>query len=143
MEQWIVWLVIIILLTMIEVTSLNLTTIWFVASGIVSLIISLFYDNYTVQFGIFVILGVILLITTKPVLVKHLKKKDVKTNADRIIGMHGIVTEKIEKTTPGEVKVDGKRWTAYGDNAIAKDKTVEILEINGVKLKVKEVKEEE
>ena len=84
MEQWLVWLIIVILLTLIEVATVNLTTIWFVVSGIIALIISLFVDNYILQFGIFVILGVILLITTKPFLTKFLKQYKVKTNIDRI-----------------------------------------------------------
>lgn len=136
MEQWLVWLIIVILLTLIEVATVNLTTIWFVVSGIIALIISLFVDNYILQFGIFVILGVILLITTKPFLTKFLKQHKVKTNIDRIIGMTGVVTEKIEKNKDGEVKVDGKRWTAYADKPIKKDELVKVLEIKGVKIKV-------
>ena len=136
MEQWLVWLIIVILLTLIEIATINLTTIWFVVSGIVALITSLFIDNYILQFGIFVILGVILLITTKPFLTKFIKEHKVKTNIDRIIGMTGIVTEKIGKNEDGEVKVDGKRWTAYDDEKIKKDELVKVLEIKGVKIKV-------
>ena len=136
MEQWLVWLIIVILLTLIEIATINLTTIWFVVSGIVALITSLFIDNYILQFGIFVILGVILLITTKPFLTKFIKEHKVKTNIDRIIGMTGIVTEKIGKNEDGEVNVDGKRWTAYADEKIKKDELVKVLEIKGVKIKV-------
>ena len=136
MEQWLVWLILVILLTLIEIATINLTTIWFVVSGIVALITSLFIDNYILQFGIFVILGVILLITTKPFLTKFIKEHKVKTNIDRIIGMTGIVTEKIGKNEDGEVKVDGKRWTAYADEKIKKDELVKVLAIKGVKIKV-------
>ena len=141
MEQWIVWLIIVILLTLIEITTVNLTTIWFVVSGILALIVSLFVDNYILQFGIFVVVGVILLITTKPFLTKFLKQHKVKTNLDRIIGMTGIVTEDITKTEDGEVKVDGKKWTAYADKTIKKGETVKILEIKGVKIKVERIGE--
>ena len=97
MEQWLIWLILVILLALIEVATINLTTIWFVVSGIIALIASLFIGNYIIQFGIFVIVGVILLITTKPFLTKFIKLHKVKTNIDRIIGMTGIVTEKISK----------------------------------------------
>lgn len=142
MEQWIVWLAIIIILTAIELLSINLTTIWFVVSGIVALAVSFLTDNYLIQFGIFVILGVILLVTTKPILVKKLKSKKESTNLDRVIGMKGIVTEKISKKENGEVKVDGKNWTAYADKTIKVDEVVKVLEINGVKLKVEKVEGE-
>ncbi|MCI9585141.1 MAG: NfeD family protein [Bacilli bacterium] len=142
MEQWIVWLIIIVILTFLEMITVGLTTIWFVFSGIVALVISFFTDNYLIQFGVFVILGVILLVTTRPLLQKLLKHKNEATNADRIIGMEGIVTEKITKNTPGEVKVDGKRWTAVADKVIKENSVVEVLEINGVKLKVEKVEGE-
>lgn len=139
MEQWIVWLAIIIILTAIELLSVNLTTIWFVVSGIIALIVSFLTDNYLIQFGIFVILGVILLVTTKPLLIKKLKTKKESTNLDRVIGMEGIVTEKITKRETGEIKVDGKKWTAYADKSIKQGEVVKVLEINGVKLKVEKV----
>ena len=82
MEQWIAWLILVIILALIELLTINLATIWFVISGIVALIISIFIDNYTLQFSVFVIGGVILLITTKPILTKLLKQHNFKTNAD-------------------------------------------------------------
>lgn len=136
MEQWVVWLIIVILLALIEITTVNLTTIWFVVSGIIALIISLFVGNYIIQFAAFVIVGVILLITTKPFLTKFFKQHKVKTNIDRIIGMTGVVTQAIKKNDDGEVKVDGKKWTAYADKAIKKGDLVKVLEIKGVKIKV-------
>ncbi len=136
MEQWYVWLAVIIILIFIECTTVSLTTIWFVVSGIVALFLSFFTDNYLIQFAVFVVLGIILLITTRPILLKFLKTKKERTNLDRVIGMEAVVTEPISKNNPGEVKVDGKRWTAFADKKIAKGETVKVLEINGVKLKV-------
>lgn len=130
------WLFLIIVLTVIECTTVNLTTIWFVISGIVALIISFLTDNFLIQFGAFVILGVILLITTRPILKKVIKTKKESTNYDRVIGMEGVVTSTITKHNFGEVKVDGKKWTAYADETIKEGSIVNILEINGVKLKV-------
>ena len=141
MEQWVVWLIIVILLALIEITTVNLTTIWFVVSGIIALIISLFVGNYIIQFAAFVIVGVILLITTKPFLTKFIKQHKIHTNIDRIIGMTGVVTEKISKNENGEVKVDGKRWTAFADKTIQQGDLVKVLEIKGVKIKVEKIGE--
>lgn len=136
-----IWLGIIILLTLIEISTTNLVTIWFIASALVSLILSIFVDNYFIQFLVFVILGIILLITTREYLVKLIGDKKEKTNLDRVVGMTAIVTEEIKKNSPGEVKVDGKRWTAIANKKIKVDSTVKVLEIDGVKLKVEEVSE--
>ena len=134
-----IWLIIIILLVFVEVMTINLTTIWFVVSGLVALLLSFFVDNFFIQFLVFTIGGILLLITTRPILEKLIKEHKESTNLDRIIGMTGIVTEKIEKNNNGEVKVDGKRWTAYADEVIDIESTVKILEINGVKIKVEKV----
>lgn len=131
------WIVMIVLLSVIEVLTTSLTTIWFVASALLSLFVSLITDNLFIQFGIFSIVGVLLLIFTKPTLTRLLKTKQEKTNLDRIIGMKGIVIKDITPITNGEVKVDGKVWTATSSDNLKEGDIVEVLEINSVKLKVK------
>lgn len=133
-----IWLAVVILLAIVEIISINLTTIWFVISGLASLFVSFICDNFLIQFATFVILGIILLVTTKPYLKKILKTEDSKTNLDRVEGMNGIVTEEITKKQFGEVKVDGKLWTAYADKKIKVGSMVKIIKIDGVKLKVEE-----
>ena len=133
------WLAIILILSFIEVITINLVTIWFIASALVSLLLSFFNIPFIVQFGVFVILGIILLLTTRKLLVEKVNSFKQKTNLDRVVDMEGIVTEKISKHEPGEVKVDGKRWTAISDKTIEKGKTVKIIKIDGVKLIVEEV----
>lgn len=135
-----IWLAMIITLALIEAATVNLVTVWYIASAFVAMILSLFIDNYFIEFLVFVVLGTILLFTTREYLVKLIDSKKQKTNLDRVIGMEAIVTEEIKKNHPGEVKVDGKRWTAISDKKIKIDSTVKVLEIDGVKLKVEEVK---
>lgn len=136
-----IWLGVVIALALIECMTVDLVTIWFVASGLVTLVLSFFIDSYFIQFLVFVILGVILLVTTRKYLVKLIGTRKERTNLDRVIGMTAIVTEEIKKNSPGEVKVDGKRWTAIANKKIKVDSTVKVLEIDGVKLKVEEVDE--
>jgi len=135
----ILWIIVIVILTIIEVATVNLTTIWFVGGGIVALGVSFLTDNFAIQFGVFVIVGVLLLTTTRPAAVKFLKKKSVPTNADRVINMQGIVTEEIIPNRTGEIQVDGKRWTAFAEERIEEGKIVHVVAIEGVKLKVEEI----
>ena len=113
-----VWLTIVVLLTIVEAMTVNLTTIWFVVSGLVAI-------------------G--LLIATKPFVKKFLDSRDAKTNFDRIIGMNGIVVKDIGDVNNGEVKVDGKIWTAYSDDSLKVNDKVKVLEISGSKIKVRKV----
>ena len=73
-----IWLGLIIVLTLLELSTKNLVTIWFVGSAIVSLILSIFVDNYFIQFIVFVLLGTILLVTCRDYLLKIIKAKKIK-----------------------------------------------------------------
>lgn len=135
-----IWLAIAVILAIIEMSTVNLVSIWYIISSISAMLISLMTDNISVQVAVFVLGGTILLILTKDAIKKILPEKT-KTNIDRIIGMEGIVTKEITKKVPGEVKVDGKHWTAVAEEKISIDSTVEILEINSTKIKVKKKEE--
>ena len=138
MQGFIFWLIIVIILSILEVSTVNLVSVWFIASALVSLVISFFIDSFFVQFLVFVILGIILLVTTKPIINKYLlKNKKANTNLDRVIGMTGIVTEDISKNEIGEVKIDGKKWSAIADEEIKEGTYVVAEEIKGVKLVVR------
>lgn len=135
-----IWLIIIIVLGIIEATTVNLVSIWFIISGLFALITSFIFDNFLIQFAIFVVLGVLLMITTRDVLEKKLVSKE-KTNLDRIIGMKGVVTEEIDELKIGEVKVDGKAWSAISTTKLSVGEVVKILKIEGVKLIVEREEE--
>ena len=135
-----IWLTIAVILAIIEMSTVNLVSIWYIISSILAMLISLLTDNIIIQVSVFVLGGTLLLILTKDAVKKILPEKT-KTNIDRIIGMEGIVIEKITKKTPGVVKVDGKQWTAISNETIEIDETVKILEINSTKLKVEKTKE--
>ena len=104
------------------------------------MLLALVIDSFTIQLTVFVVLGIMLLISTKSVIKKMQPKKE-KTNLDRIIGTNAVVTQTINKNSPGEVKVEGVLWTATADELIEKGSIVKILEINSTKLRVE--KEEE
>ncbi len=135
-----IWLAIVITLGLLEISTVNLVSIWFVISGIAAMLISLFTDNTTLEVSVFVILGIALLPISKKIY-KNISKTKTRTNLDRIIGMKGIVTENITKDTTGVVKVDGKVWSSYADANLEKGSAVEVLQINGVKIKVKKWEE--
>ena len=135
--MWLLWLFVIVLLTILEISTVNLVSVWFIGSAIISLIMSFFIDLFYIQFGLFVSLGLVLMLITRPILIKKLVKKDFKTNLDRVIGMEAVVTEEITKFKIGEVKVDGKKWSAIAKEKIEVGTTVVVESIDGVKLVVR------
>lgn len=134
------WLIVVIGLAILEMATTSLVSIWFVLSGILAMLASLFIKSIIIQMAIFVIFGLIFMTLTKKIMKKIVPQKH-KTNIDRIIGMTGIVTEKITKNFPGEVKVDGKKWTAVSSKTIEEGSSVKILEINSTKLTVERMEE--
>lgn len=138
-----IWFLLAIVLIFLEIATVNLVSIWFAIGCFVAGIVGLITDEVMIQFAIFIATSVISLVLTKPFIKKIRNKGIVKTNLDRVIGQIGIVTSDISKLEPGEVKVDGKKWMAISEKKINKDSKVEILAIDGVKLKVKEIKEDE
>ena len=135
--NWIFWLVLVIVLSFVEIATVSLVSIWFVASGIVAMILSFFIEDTAIITTIFILLGIFLLVISRPIVNKLRSKDNEKTNLDRIIGETAIVTEDIKKNVVGEVKVDGKRWSAISKNKCLKGDTVKVLRIDGVKLIVK------
>lgn len=137
------WMVVFLGLVFLELATINLVSIWFAIGALVSFIVSLYVEDITVQIAVFVAVSAVSLLLTKKIVKKIRTREPEKTNLDRVIGKIGIVTEEITKLEPGEVKVEGKKWSAISSKKIKVGSKVEILSIDGVKLNVKEVKEEE
>ena len=135
------WLVLFVVLALFELVTVNLVSIWFSLGALITTFVSLVTDNLMIHLAVFTISSILLLLLTKP-FVKKMKKRDViPTNLDMVIGKTGVVTVKIEKDGIGEVKVLGKKWSAYSDKEVEENSKVKVLSINGVKLKVEEIKE--
>jgi len=136
------WMIIFIALIILELSTVNMVSIWFAIGALSSFILSFWITDLTWQILTFIIVSLISLLLTRGFVRKVRGKKPEATNLDRVIGKIGIVTEEVEKLEPGEVKVDGKRWSAISTEKIKVGSKVEILSIDGVKLNVKEIKEE-
>ena len=135
------WLIIFIVLIITELLTINLVTIWFAFGALLALVVEVSFSNIVLDIITFVITSFLLIILTKPI-IGRLKVKSVEaTNLDMVINKIGIVTEDINQDKIGEVKVLGKRWSAYSNTELKKDEKVKILSIDGVKLKVEKIGE--
>ena len=135
------WLVLFVILSLFELATVNLVSIWFAVGAIITTFVSLVTDNLMIHLAVFTITSILLLLLTKPFVKKIKKREVVPTNLDRVIGKVGVVTEKVLQDGIGEVKVLGKKWSAYSDKEVEEHSKVKVLSINGVKLKVEEIKE--
>jgi membrane protein implicated in regulation of membrane protease activity len=134
------WLIVIVVMAVIEIITLGLTTIWFAGGALAAFAASLMGANLVVQFIVFIVVSVLLLALTRPFAVEFLNKDRIRTNAESLLGLTGVVIEDIDNLrAQGLVSVEGQEWTArsVSEEVILKDTHVEIVKISGVKLLVK------
>ena len=130
------YLALFFILLIAELSSYNLTTIWIALGALLTSVYAYFFpDQITIQIILLLVLSIVFIILTKP-FIKKLKYAKEKTNADRLVGVEGIVIEKINSTEgTGQVKVSGQIWSAksYSGVEIAVGEIVKIKNIEGVK----------
>ena len=134
------WLIVIVATLVIEAMTAGLTTIWFSAGALAALTASYLGISFPLQIIIFIVISITALIFTRPLVKNKIHINKVKTNADMVIGKQAIVVETICPIEgKGQVKVDGKIWSAKSENSenIPKDELVTIEKIEGVHLIVK------
>ncbi|MDY2627432.1 MAG: NfeD family protein [Lachnospiraceae bacterium] len=135
------WLLICVLLIGIELATMGLTTIWFAAGSLAAFAAANLGGNLFVQLLVLIAVSLILLYFTRPVAVKYLNSRTVKTNVESLVGRIAVVTEDINNVeNKGQASVNGQIWTARStDDQIrfVQGEQVEIMEIRGVKLIVK------
>lgn len=144
MAMWQIWLIIAGLCLILEIATVGFLAFWFAVAALITCLISLVVDSIIAQTAIFVILSALLIFLTRPLAKKIAKKDTTITNVNSIIGKKAIVKKEITNIENGQVKINGDVWTAvldseYHDN-IPEGSTVEILNIDGVKVVVKPLK---
>lgn len=132
-----IWLIFAAALAVVEALTLGLVCIWFAGGAVVAAIAAMLGAGTVVQIVVFLIASIILLVLTKPLVQKKLNNKTEKTNVDAVIGMEGIAESDISPYAPGQVRADGKVWTAKCiAEEITKGDIVVIKFIKGVTLTV-------
>lgn len=139
----VIWIIVIILGIILEEATSTLVSIWFSISAAISLVFAIADFDIYIQFIVFAALSLILVIATRPLVKKLTHNTEVKTNADKLYGMVGIVTKTIEPDDKGLVKVDFQEWTAVSVNKkLIEEKTKVVIKgIVGNKLIVDVVEE--
>ena len=143
--QPLIWLGILALLLVVEASTAGLTTIWFGGGALVAGIACYAGANLTVQILLFLCVSLVLLIFTRPLAMKYFNKETIQTNANSLIGKKAVVIQEIDNLAQtGQVRINDIEWTARSadDEKIGEGTVVTIEEIRGVKLIVKQNKED-
>ena len=139
MSSWIIWLIVFIVMLIIEAATTALATVWFAAGALVAMIMDLCGAPHNLQIivmaAVSVVTFVICMIWIRPKLESLRRAKIQRTNADRLIGMEGVVIVPVNPVEgKGQVKVEGQVWSAKSERSITEGTKVKIRAIEGVKL---------
>ena len=141
MPQMLFWLAATVVFLLIECPTKGLTTIWFAGGSLVAGLLAVFNCPFPIQFAVFLVVSVALLLFTRPLAIKYLNTNRTRTNVDSLIGKDAVITETINNLkNTGAADIHGVTWTARTDSnldTVEKDSIVVIERIDGVKLIVK------
>lgn len=129
MQYYQIWLIVAIILVIIEICTAAFGSICFAIGAAFSALAAGLGLGVTWQIIIFAAVSLLTFIFLRPIAMRFLdrKSKDVKTNADALVGRKGIVSERIDSTQhTGRVAIDGDDWKAVSANGSVIEKGVEV-----------------
>lgn len=139
----IIWVIVIAIAIILEEQTAQLVSIWFAAGAIMGIVAALL--KWEVYWQLLLAAGVsfVLVLATRPLAKKLTLNTEVKTNAEKLIGMKGKLTKDILPDEKGEIKIDYQLWTAVALNnkTIKAGENVVVKEIVGNKLVVDVIEE--
>ena len=142
MQVYQIWLIAAIVLVIVEILTAGFGSVCFaVGAGLAALAAGLGL-SITWQIIIFAAVSLLTFIFLRPIVMRFLdkKSKDVRTNAEALIGRKAVVSERIDASQhTGRVAIDGDDWKAVSvdGSVIEKGTEVEILKLDSIILTVK------
>jgi len=139
MEVWHTWVIVAIVLFILEIFTPGFVLACFAIGSLAAALMDYLGLGTGYQIAAFSIVSIALFYMIRPLVKKHLYKdgENEKTNVDVLVGLVGIVDEKIDPVEhTGRVNVGGDNWMAVSvdDSAIEKGKKVEVKKVEGIKV---------
>lgn len=136
-----VWAALVVLFVIIELTTVQLVSIWLAAGAAATMLFCCFTDVGTFgQLAIFTITSAICLAITFPFFKRRLNKGYTATNSELEVGKSATVIEIIDPDrNSGRVTLNGVDWSALSADGsiIQTNSIVTVTEVRGTKLVVK------
>lgn len=134
----VVWAVVIVGTIIIELAGPQVVSIWFTLGAVVALILAIFQIEVWIQIVVFVGVSLLALAITKPLYNKYLKKSMDQEDVSSLVGEEGKIVELKFENQRQYVEIKGANWELTNEEIIPVGTKVEVIEVDGNKLKVKE-----
>lgn len=129
----IIWIVIAILFIMLELFTNTLFLLCLGISSLAAGILNYLEFDINIQITAFIIMSIILILSTRKFAEKISPKNTKKSTAERLIGKEAKVIRKISENT-FVVSVGGEEWSAHTNDSISIGETVKVVGIDSIVL---------
>lgn len=133
----ILWLVLMIVFILIEVSTVSMVSVWFASGALTALIACLCNAPLWLQIVLFVVVSAALLLALRPLARKYFTPRLTKTNVDAVVGTEGLVTQRIDNlSASGSVKLGGVEWSARSTSGapLEEGTRIRVDRVEGVKV---------
>jgi membrane protein implicated in regulation of membrane protease activity len=133
---WIVWLALILVFGIIELTTLEFTFLMLAVGSLGGLLSGLFGLPWWAQIMVAAVLSLLLLFALRPALLRALKRggDPARSNVDALLGLSGTVTNDFSGNANHVKLSNGETWTAKllsDDRALVEGERVIVSAIDG------------
>lgn len=138
MELYFVWFMLAVVFIVIEAFTVQLTTIWFAIGALITMVVSFFTNDLTLQMLIFVGISFVTLLLALPLRKKLMKHQGGKTNVSAMVGTEvKALMDFDEVSKEGRVLSGAMDWLAYSEDVVKRGDVLIVEGIQGAKLVVK------
>ena len=144
MQTWMMWMIAGAALLILELVSMSFFLLWIGVAALVAGVAAIFVSTVWVQWLVFAVASVALLIATRPLARSVHGSVSQPSNVDAMIGNRALVIEAIDLAkNMGRVRVGPEEWRARADQAIPAEVWVEVISVEGTTLIVRLVSDTE
>lgn len=132
MDAW-VWFAAAVVLSIAELMGGEFVLLMLGGGAIVTGLIALFAGALWIQFLVFALVSVALVIAARPPLLRRFKPPSISTGMDAVIGSQATVISTVD-ADGGQVKIGGEVWSAIGvdgDRPLTPGTAVTVVEVRG------------
>lgn len=133
-----IWIFVAIVFIILELITTSFFLVWFGVSAIVAAILNYLGFDIYVQVIAFVVVSLILILSTRKFANRISPESKKKTTAERLIGKDAKVTRQFDANT-FVVEVAGEEWSAHSNDPIMVGDTVRVVGINSIILIVEKI----
>jgi len=143
MQPWMLWMIVGLVLLIIELSMMSLFLLWIAIGAFAAGIVAVFVPIAWVQWLVFGLASLILLIATRPFAHSVHASVTTPSNVDAVIGGRAMVIETVDPLrNVGRVRIGSDEWRARADETIPTESWVEVIGVAGTTLLVQPFQQE-